>query len=148
MITPPPFRRITPFPRPPGTSKTTLRCGVPWTELTGHISPDMLRAAVASYADLGGGYAWAFDCDMATNYSRDAIECASLQIQCASFSGGLRLMVASVPHHVVRMAASSLLLGLVESCGVRLVVVDAAAGIHTEIGKQRAAMLARGDSHR
>ncbi|MGK3981216.1 hypothetical protein WMF38_56995 [Sorangium sp. So ce118] len=135
MTTAPP-RRVTPFPRPPGSTQTVLRDGIPWTTLSGFISPEMLRAATARFADLGGSEVWAVDADAATASSRDALTCALDQMLYLKATRGLALMVASIKDDVVRMSAGVLRMRLAEQ--VRLVVVGAAWEIETEMARQRA----------
>lgn len=131
-----PIRRSTPWPLPRGDALTTLRHGVPWTELTGTISPEILRAARLVYLHLGGGPIWAVDCDRAIGYTSGAIECALINMKQAHLSGRLGTMIASIPADIVRMAAASLRMRLAaESVRVRLVVVGSVTHIPTEIAR-------------
>lgn len=85
-----------PPPPAPGASVTSLRDGVPWTTLTGCITPEGLRASRVRYRELGGGAVWVFDTLGANRYTRDAIPCALGIAEEVSLSHGLRVAIVGV----------------------------------------------------
>jgi hypothetical protein len=79
---------------------------VPWTVLTGCITPEGLRASAEAYRRLGGGAIWVFDTLGATRYTRPAIGCALDIAERASREHGLRVAIVGV------RPASALSMGL------------------------------------